>query len=525
MNQAFLTLQNGFTLASNSLSIFFNGFTAGVKIWGAATAAQFFLITKAAQKLFESMGADKTAERFKGYSEFMKQTTKAFAAEVVKDANDIKTAWNGIYDGLAEKSQVANEKAKRYNMATIDQILNYYPKVEAAVKKTAEAAKAAFADAADALEQINAAETRTELADLGVTLAQAFADGTLTQEQYSDALDASKKKLSELKTETENAGNATKGMGDAAERAGRQQASGAAQAGNIAGALAGHYDALTSELNSLSGAAYNAFEKMQGVGNLDTRQSQGDIANLKNELKEAQEEAHRLNTAVSFDITGIDEWMRDTAENAAHIKQQFLEQKVALEELIQSYEQGNISAGNFASEGRAAAETMNLLNQQDLDRLNNAIQSAENSISQLADSSRNTLDSLKDELDQLQGKQDEIEKRKYENRQKDLKQQQSQAQAKGDQTAVNNLSKALNLSDQIFNERRRKAQEEAQKEQTEKRQVSTRSQKASPEVTPSRIPQKIIRLEYPGGGLNVGIAPKDETRLLEALKNAGLRSL
>ena len=122
-------------------------------------------------------------------------------------------------------------------------------------------------------------------------------------------------------------------------------------------------------------------------------------------------------------FTGIDEWMRDTAENAAHVKQQFLEQKVALEELIQSYEQGNISAGNFANEGRAAAETMNLLNQQDLDRLNNAIQSAENSISQLADSSRNTLDSLKDELDQLQGKQDEIEKRNYENRQKELKQQ------------------------------------------------------------------------------------------------------
>ena len=156
VNQAFLTLQNGFTLASNSLSIFFNGFTAGVKIWGAATAAQFFLITKAAQKLFESLGADKTAERFKGYSEFMKQTTKAFAAEVVKDANDIKSAWNGIYDGLAEKSQVANEKAKRYNMATIDQILDYYPKVEAAVKKTAETAQAAFADAADALKQIDA---------------------------------------------------------------------------------------------------------------------------------------------------------------------------------------------------------------------------------------------------------------------------------------------------------------------------------------------------------------------------------
>ena len=38
-------------------------------------------------------------------------------------------------------------------------------------------------------------------------------------------------------------------------------------------------------------------------------------------------------------------------------------------------------------------------------------------------------------------------------------------------------------------------------------------------------PQKIIRLEYPGGDVNVGIAPNDETKLLEALKNAGMRTL
>ena len=43
INQTFTTLQNGFSIASNSLSIFFNGFTAGVKVWGAAIAAEFFL--------------------------------------------------------------------------------------------------------------------------------------------------------------------------------------------------------------------------------------------------------------------------------------------------------------------------------------------------------------------------------------------------------------------------------------------------------------------------------------------------
>ena len=37
--------------------------------------------------------------------------------------------------------------------------------------------------------------------------------------------------------------------------------------------------------------------------------------------------------------------------------------------------------------------------------------------------------------------------------------------------------------------------------------------------------QKIIRLEYPGGAVNVGIDSTDETKLLEALKNAGMRTV
>ena len=37
--------------------------------------------------------------------------------------------------------------------------------------------------------------------------------------------------------------------------------------------------------------------------------------------------------------------------------------------------------------------------------------------------------------------------------------------------------------------------------------------------------QKIIRLEYPGGAVNVGIDSTDETKLLEALKYAGIRTV
>ena len=102
--------------------------------------------------------------------------------------------------------------------------------------------------------------------------------------------------------------------------------------------MAVHYSSISTELNGMSGAAQNAFEKMQGVNNVDTSNSQGQIANLKDELSEAQQKAHELSTAFSFDVTGIDSWMRDTAADAAKVKSEFLEQKIALEELLTSYQ-------------------------------------------------------------------------------------------------------------------------------------------------------------------------------------------
>ncbi len=55
-----------------------------------------------------------------------------------------------------------------------------------------------------------------------------------------------------------------------------------------------------------------------------------------------------------------------------------------------------------------------------------------------------------------------------------------------------------------------------------KSQVST---SAPTSRTTQPAPQKIIRLEYPGGAVNAGIDSTDETKLLEALKNAGMRTV
>ena len=139
----------------------------------------------------------------------------------------------------------------------------------------------------------------------------------------------------------------------------------------------------------------------------------------------------------------------------------------------------------------------------------------------LGDSSRNTLNSLQDELDELQGRQSDIEQRRYKAQRDDLKAQKAEAIAKGDQEAIKNITSALRISEQIYSERLRQANNEKAKALQEN-SAST----AKPVLqSVQQAPQKIIRLEYPGGAVNVGIDSTDETKLLEALRNAGMRTV
>ncbi|MBO9484674.1 hypothetical protein, partial [Salinisphaera sp. G21_0] len=217
----------------------------------------------------------------------------------------------------------------------------------------------------------------------------------------------------------------------------------------------------------------------------------------------------------------IGRWLNQTSTAAAYVKKQFLEQRIALEQLFESYEQGEINARKFVHEAEDAAQTMSLLNQTDLDRLNNAIVSAKQNMARLGDSSRNTLNSLQDELDELQGRQSDIEQRRYQNQRNDLRAQQAEAIANGDQEAIRNITSALRISEQIYNERRR----QANNERTQALRESQGSTNLPAQSTASQTPQRIIRLEYPGGDVNVVVAPGDETKLLDALKNAGMRTV
>ncbi|WP_419535733.1 tape measure protein [Endozoicomonas sp.] len=517
-------LKTTFTVTGNTVTFFFNSFTLAVK--GFATAFLYTIgeIIFGWGKLAEVVGADSIAKEMQATTEYLRSLGKEFAKQTGEDANAAKDALVGIYEALSKKHEQAQKDIRRESKVTWDQVREEQERYRADVEQTgktaeqaAETTKAAFTDAANAINQINAAETRIELASLGVALAEAFSAGTLSQEEYTQALEASRQKLAQLKKEAEGTSQSI----DRVTEAGEQQNRALEDTASIAGIMAGHYNTLTAELQGMSGAAHDAFVAVNGVGNVNTEQAISSIAELKSQLEETREELNKLKHSYTFDVTGISSWMNETAKNAAYVKSQYLEQKIALEELLESYELGGSTARSFIRQGERAADTMNLLNNQDLDRLNNAIRSAEQNMASLGESSRNTLNSLQDELDELQGRQSDIEQRRYQTQRDDLKAQQAEAIAKGDQEAIKNITSALRISEQIYNERIRQANNE-KAQILQESQVST---SAPTTRTTQPAPQKIIRLEYPGGAVNVGIDSTDEIKLLEALKNAGMRTV
>ncbi|WP_066017380.1 tape measure protein [Endozoicomonas atrinae] len=517
-------LKTTFTVTGNTVTFFFNSFTLAVK--GFATAFLYTIgeIIFGWGKLAEVVGADSIAKEMQATTQYLRTLGKEFAKQTAEDANAAKDALVGIYEALSKQHEQTQKDIRRESKVTWDQVREEQERYRADVEQTGQTAeqaaastKAAFTDAANAISQINAAETRTELASLGVALAEAFSAGTLSQKGYTQALEASRQKLAQLKKEADGTSQSI----DRVTEADEQQTAALEDSASIAGVMADHYNTLTEELQGMSGAAHEAFVAMNGVGNVNTEQAISSITELKSQLEETREELNKLQHSYAFDVTGISSWMNETAKNAAYVKSQYLEQKIALEELLESYELGGSTARSFIRQGERATDTMNLLNNQDLDRLNNAIRSAEQNMASLGDSSRNTLNSLQDELDELQGRQSDIEQRRYQTQRDDLKAQQAEAVAKGDQEAIKNITSALRISEQIYNERIRQANNE--KAQTlQESQVST---SASTTRTTQPAPQKIIRLEYPGGAVNVGIDSTDETKLLEALKNAGMRTL
>ncbi len=470
------SLRSAFTLTSNAASLFFNGFTAGIKGLGLLVSATVAKISESLAGIFDAFGADQLSAKMTEASNAAKAVFEGFKVALKEDVTDVNNALSSIGKTLGLQNQKTQSEIRQQNQKTTGEIKQSQSELAETFKQTGEAGEKAFAATAEA------AEKTTEAAEKA---------------------------------------------GDAGAKAGDKQAEGAQSVMQKAGGLAGFYNNLTMQLNSMSKSTENAFHAMQrGSDGLNTETAQGELNELQGRLKEVREEiGHMQAFHVSSDPTGIGDWMKQTAENAASAKERFLEQKIALEELLEGYEKGAVSAQQMASASNTVTAEIDLLNEQDLDRLSSAIDQAESSMRSLSDSTRSTLEGLQDELDRLQGNTEKVQQRQFESRQRQLKQQLEQAQQQGDGDAISNLQQALSVNQQVNTEKQKQLQ------QKQRETFRQQQQKEKPRITQPRQPaqskshDKVIRLEYLGGSVNVGVDGSDETKLLEALKNAGMRSV
>ncbi|WP_257294344.1 hypothetical protein [Endozoicomonas sp. YOMI1] len=259
ITESMAALRTAFDFISSTVKGFFNTFTAIVKGFATAYTGILYGIIRVLQEAADALGFDGIAEKLKGTTDFLGGLNREFARQTVEDAKDVRDALVGVYDSFAEESQdavkTADDAAKTMTRSQrllwqnyADELIAGQKQIEEATAGTAETVKSHFENAADAISQVNAAETRTELASLGVALAEVFSMGTLTAEEYYEATEASRRKLAELRAEAENTMGSIKETGDASEEAGNKQEQSFENAQSIAGVLAGHYNAITAEL-------------------------------------------------------------------------------------------------------------------------------------------------------------------------------------------------------------------------------------------------------------------------------------
>ncbi len=362
-----------------------------------------------------------------------------------------------------------------------------------------------------------------------------YKEGKIDAEQHAKAQEKLNEKVAELKAKAESSTAAVKEQGKALKETARSAGSAGAAISDVGTAAEeattglNFFDEILGRartpLAEMSAAALDAFDALQGISkaepSFDTSSLEKTVESF-NKSREAVAMYQQELGAMGSRASGFGIWAMETLERGEKVKQNYLSQKAALQQLQRSYEKGAISAKAFAAAAGNARERFNLLDESDLSALEGAVDAAKQKMDQLADSTKSTLDSLNDELLQLKGTQEEIEKSKMDSRRRDLQSQLAEARKDGDDRAVRNLQKALSTLSEIESERERAARNK----KAEEAKAEAEKAAAKPATTQKQEPTKIIKLQVGGQSVNVGVeSSRDETALLDILAQAGLRSM
>ncbi|BDX19693.1 hypothetical protein MFKK_25030 [Halopseudomonas aestusnigri] len=406
-----------------------------------------------------------------------------------------------------------------------------------------EAAKTAksLSDVIDELEDfsgvqkaISSAKTDVDISKLRTAISSLYEDGKLSVDEYNKAIKALEKQQDKLSESTGNQADAQtnlekqlQAVTDAlAEQAAAEQAAADARAEQQAvfrDAFSTFFDevmtAARSPLAELSDKALQAFDALKGISSVDVDLDTSSLEGTAASLNIVNDQLADLQNNLDNRMRGpFARWADETLFASRKLQEQFLEQKLALQRLMDGYEKGAVSLASFKVQAVGLKSSLDLLDASDFSELDSALESVKQQFESVADSAKGTLASIRDELDKVRGNEEAIERRRMQSRQAELQAQIAEAQAVGNQAAVADLRQALGMLRTIQSETELARETEARQQRREA--VAA----AAPEAAPT--PSTIIRLETAQGrSVDVSVPTGQQDALLGILEQAGLRSV
>lgn len=515
---------------SGSLRLVWNGITAGLSAIALFATSSFATVIDAYAYMIEKLGGDELAASVRQASGAIKAIAEGYKQQIEQDSKDINAAWQQI-TGEVEKSATTAYKAagdaatksanvqadaakkvkaaqKEQSTATDEQTakikefelamskagittVTVLREQAAAAKSTYEEVKQGAKDGVASTNELNQAflkyaeasikaaaagdkqvdsSLRIKAANLGLS---ENIDSLI--EQYSRLRDVQVGLGNDSEETDKQVKNANEGIGSTMENTMGVVVKSAQQAGSTLASVAKFFTdylkSVTAEVAELSTGAVAYFKSILYGQRLLTDSSSELDKTIEVYKKLSGEIGDLLDVqAKSVDFTGITNFARKAEIAGKQAQAAYYGQRIELLKMVDALdaaESGNVGLINSAER---AANSMNLMNDQDLGLLRTAIDSAKSSMDSLRDSAQSTLDTLQDELDGYLGRQDEIEKRRYQQELAEIKTQLAKAESTGDKTLITQLREAEKTLNKVY--AYRTAEIKAQQDASEKQAIS-----------------------------------------------------
>lgn len=397
---------------------------------------------------------------------------------------------------------------------------------------------------ADLQQAIKGAETDVDISKLGTATRKMYSEGKLTAEEYRKALADLEKQKAEVKKTTEGHSQSEQALASsinqvtqaidkkkAAEQADREAAAQAsAERAQQVDAWGSYFDSVMTSarepLAALSEQALAAFDSIRGITGAELSIDTSGIEATRTSLGRLQDSMAKTQRELADNLRGpFAQWASEQIAQSQQIQQQYLKQKLALQELMDRYERGVTTLAGFRQGAMSLKGSLTLLDDSDLSQLQSAIASAEQQMRSLGDSARSTLDGVRDELDRVRGNEEAIERRRMESRRRELQAQLAEARGSGNSQAVNDLQQAIGMLSSIESEQRL-AREQAERDNRREPTQATGPAGATQHAATPAAPSTVIRLESARGtAVDVAVPTGQEDALLSILEQAGMRTI